>query len=116
MEMNLRVIMETAAGELFYEQVPRYPSMSRDIALVVDRNTSAANLQAIIKQAGGKLLKHVQLFDLYEGKNVEEGKKSLAFSLTYFDPERTLTDEEVVNTHNKVLDALTVQANAQLRS
>ncbi|EGQ22415.1 phenylalanyl-tRNA synthetase beta subunit [Sporosarcina newyorkensis 2681] len=116
MEMNLRVIMETAAEELFYEPVPRYPSISRDIALVVDRDTSAANLQAIILQAGGKLLKTVQLFDLYEGKNVEEGKKSLAFSLTYFDPERTLTDEEVVNAHKKVLDALTVQANAQLRS
>ncbi|WP_153733529.1 phenylalanine--tRNA ligase subunit beta [Sporosarcina obsidiansis] len=116
MEMNLRRIMETAAGELFYEQVPRYPSISRDIALVVDRGTSAAHLQSIINQAGGKLLKNVQLFDLYEGKNVEEGKKSLAFSLTYFDPERTLTDEEVVKAHNKVLDALTVQANAQLRS
>lgn len=116
MELNLHKVMETEAGELFYEPVPRFPSMSRDIALVVESSTTAANLQSIIQQAGGKLLKNVQLFDLYEGKNVEEGKKSVAFSLTYFDPERTLTDEEVVNAHNKVLDALTVQANAQLRS
>lgn len=116
MEMNLRVIMETAVEELYYAQVPRFPSISRDIALVVNSETSASTLEKIIHQAGGKLLKSVQLFDLYEGKNVEDGKKSLAFSLTYFDPERTLTDEEVVAVHSKVLDALTVQANAQLRS
>ncbi|PIC71293.1 phenylalanine--tRNA ligase subunit beta [Sporosarcina sp. P16b] len=116
MEMNLQAIMQTAIEELLYEAVPRYPSISRDIALVVDRDTTAANLEKIIQQAGGKLLKKVQLFDLYEGKNVDEGTKSVAFSLTYFDPERTLTDEDVVKAHSKVLDALTVQANAQLRS
>ncbi|AXH99394.1 phenylalanine--tRNA ligase subunit beta [Sporosarcina sp. PTS2304] len=116
MEMNLRVILETEAEELFYASVPRFPSIARDIALVVTSETSAAALEKIIRQAGGKLLKNVQLFDLYEGKNVEDGKKSLAFSLTYFDPERTLTDDEVVAVHSKVLDALTVQANAQLRS
>ena len=116
MEMNLRSILQTVTEELLYEAVPRYPSISRDVALVVDRDTSAARLEKIIKQAGGKLLKNIQLFDLYQGKNVEEGTKSVAFSLTYFDPERTLTDEEVVNVHGKVLDALTVQANAQLRS
>lgn len=116
MEMNLQMIMQTATEELLYEAVPRYPSISRDIALVVNSGTSAATLEKIIHQAGGKLLKQVQLFDLYEGKNVEEGTKSLAFSLKYFDPERTLTDEDVVTAHSKVLDALTVQANAQLRS
>ncbi len=101
--------------ELLYVPVPRFPSSSRDIALVVSSETSAGMLEDVIRSAGGKLLKDVRLFDLYEGDNVEEGKKSLAFSLTYADPERTLTDEEVVKAHDKVLNALTTEAGALLR-
>jgi phenylalanyl-tRNA synthetase beta chain len=115
MEMNLEAVLSIETNELIYVPVPRFPSISRDIALVVARETSAGMLEATIRQAGGKLLKDVKLFDLYEGDNVEEGKKSVAFSLTYFDPERTLTDEEVVKAHEKVLNALTVEADAQLR-
>lgn len=114
MEINLEKVLSTNTDELLYVPVPRYPSMSRDIALVVSTDTSAGTLETIIRQAGGKLLKEVKLFDIYEGDNVENGKKSIAFSLTYFDPERTLTDEEVVNAHDKVLNALT-EADAQLR-
>lgn len=115
MELNLKTILSINTDELLYVPVPRFPSISRDIALVVARETSAGMLEETIRQAGGKLLKDVKLFDLYEGDNVEEGKKSLAFSLTYFDPERTLTDEEVVKAHEKVLHALTIEAGAQLR-
>ena len=114
-ELNLESILSVDTDELLYVPVPRFPSISRDIALVVASVTSAGMLEATIRQAGGKLLKDVKLFDLYEGDNVEEGKKSLAFSLTYFDPERTLTDEEVVKAHEKVLKALTEEADAQLR-
>ena len=114
MEINLEKVLSMETDELLYVPVPRYPSMSRDIALVVSTETSAGTLEMIIQQAGGKLLKDVRLFDLYEGDNVEDGKKSLAFSLTYFDAERTLTDEEVVKAHEKVLNALT-EANALLR-
>jgi len=94
---------------------PRHPSISRDIALVVSSDTSAGALEDVIRRAGGKLLTDVKLFDLYEGDNVESGKKSVAFSLKYQDPERTLTDDEVVKAHEKVLAALTSEAGAQLR-
>ena len=114
-ELNLEGVLSVETEELLYVPVPRFPSISRDIALVVESVTSAGMLEATIRQAGGKLLKDVKLFDLYEGDNVEAGKKSLAFSLTYFDPERTLTDEEVVKAHDKVLKALTEEADAQLR-
>lgn len=114
MELNLKNVLTVATEELIYVPVPRYPSITRDIALVVSTETSAGALETVIRQAGGKLLKDVKLFDLYEGENVEDGKKSLAFSLTYFDPERTLTDEDVVKAHDKVLNALT-DAHAQLR-
>ncbi|MBF4501655.1 phenylalanine--tRNA ligase subunit beta [Savagea sp. SN6] len=115
-ELNLHAILHETAGALVYEQVSRYPSISRDIALVVKRDTTVATLQEIIQEAGGKLLKHVRLFDLYEGDNVAADEKSVAFSLTYFDSTRTLTDEEVVQAHDKVLKALTEKANATLRA
>ena len=115
MEMNLAKILAVETEELLYIQVPRFPSSSRDIALVVSSETSAGMLESVIRNAGGKLLKDVRLFDLYEGVNVEDGKKSLAFSLTYSDSERTLTDEEVVKAHDKVLNSLTTVAGALLR-
>jgi phenylalanyl-tRNA synthetase beta chain len=114
MEMNLAAILEASTEALVYVPVPRFPSMSRDIALVVDRSVAAADLETIIRQAGGTLLKDVRVFDLYEGDKMEEGKKSVAFSLQYFEPERTLTDEEVVAAHDEVLKAL-AEANAQIR-
>lgn len=115
MEMNLAEILAIETDELLYVPVPRFPSSSRDIALVVSSDTAAGTLENVIQSAGGKLLKDIRLFDLYEGDNVEDGKKSLAFSLTYSDSERTLTDEEVVKAHDKVLNALTTEAGALLR-
>ncbi|WP_342567942.1 phenylalanine--tRNA ligase subunit beta [Psychrobacillus sp. FSL K6-4046] len=114
-ELNLMKVLNKDAGTLYYSPVSKFPSITRDIALVVDQEKATGELQAIIQQSGGKLLKGVHLFDLYEGEKMEPGKKSVAFSLTYFDPERTLTDEEVVNAHNKVLKALAEQAGAELR-
>ena len=79
------------------------------------RIQTAGLLQNIITKAGGNLLKEVHLFDLYEGEHMEEGKKSLAFSLKYYDPERTLTDEDITKAHDKVLEAVKEQAGAVLR-
>lgn len=114
MELNLEEILAASIEPLVYVPVPRFPSISRDIALIVDRSTNAADLEATIRNAGGKLLKEVNVFDLYEGEKMESGKKSVAFTLTYFTPERTLTDEEVVAAHDKVVEALT-ESGAELR-
>lgn len=114
-ELNLDLVLEMKHGNLLYTPVPRFPAISRDIALVVSSETTAHTLEKIIHRAGGKLLTDVKLFDLYEGDNVAEGKKSIAFSLTYQNPERTLTDEEVVKAHDQVLAALTSEAGALLR-
>ena len=88
--------------------------MTRDIALELDRNVSAGSIIDVIKANSSKLLKDVQVFDVYEGDKMAPGKKSVAFSLTYFDAERTLTDEEVVAAHNKVLKAI-AETGAELR-
>ncbi len=115
MELNLAALLNLETEALLYTPVPRYPSISRDIALVLSKIVEAATIETVIRNAGGKLLKDVRVFDLYEGDKMEEGKKSVAFSLTYFDPEKTLTDEEVINAHEKVLAALT-EVGAELRS
>lgn len=113
-ELNLNAVLEAQVEDLVYASVPRFPAITRDIALELDRSKPAGEIIEIIRNAGTKLLKEVKVFDVYEGDKMEAGKKSVAFSLTYFDPERTLTDEEVVSAHNKVLKALT-EAGAELR-
>ncbi|RNF40884.1 phenylalanine--tRNA ligase subunit beta [Planococcus salinus] len=115
MELNLAALLSVETEALVYTPVPRYPSISRDIALVLSKIVEAGTIETVIRNAGGKLLKDVRVFDLYEGDKLEEGKKSVAFSLTYFDPEKTLTDEEVTAVHEKVLSALT-EVGAELRS
>jgi phenylalanyl-tRNA synthetase beta chain len=114
-EINLKDVLLAVNEPLKYLTIPRYPSITRDIALVVDREKSAHDLQAVIKEAGGSLLKEVHVFDLYEGDRLEAGKKSLAYSLKYFDPERTLTDEDVTKAHQTVLNALEKNTGAVLR-
>lgn len=115
-ELSLKDLLEAEVELVTYNSIPRYPSMTRDIALVVDKKIAAGDIQKVITEAGGKLLKEVSIFDLYEGEKMEQGKKSVAYSLRYFDPERTLTDEEVTKTHNKVLKAVEEKFEATLRS
>jgi len=117
MEMNLVALLHANASEapLGYKAVPRFPAMSRDIALVMDRATAAGEVITAIRSAGVKLLKDIRVFDVYEGEKMEAGKKSVAFSLTYFDPERTLTDDEVVAAHNKVLKAIATIEGTEVR-
>jgi phenylalanyl-tRNA synthetase beta chain len=115
-EVSFKALAEAQVAPIAYQMIPRFPSITRDIALVVDKDKTAGELEAIIKQAGGALLQEVHLFDLYEGEHMEAGKKSLAFSLKYFDPERTLTDDDIAKAHEMVLNAVKEQAGAVLRS
>jgi phenylalanyl-tRNA synthetase beta chain len=114
-ELSLKAVLEAATEPLQYTAIPRFPSITRDIALVADQETASGSLKGIILTAGRPLLKEAHVFDLYEGEHMEAGKKSIAFSLKYADPERTLTDEEVTKVHDKVLKALAEQAGAVLR-
>lgn len=114
-ELALDQLLRHDVEDIVYETIPRFPSITRDIALVVDQSISAGELKAAIVEAGGKLLKEVKVFDVYQGEHLEEGKKSVAFSLRYVDPERTLTDEEVTKAHEKVLAAVEEKFSATLR-
>ncbi|NLY71471.1 MAG: phenylalanine--tRNA ligase subunit beta, partial [Clostridiales bacterium] len=93
-ELNFDLIVSLADTEKYYRPLPKYPSTSRDIALLVDEEINVGEIESIIKNNGSDILESVELFDVYRGKQVPEGKKSVAFSLTYRASDRTLTDEE----------------------
>ncbi|MBB6177229.1 phenylalanyl-tRNA synthetase beta chain [Anoxybacillus tengchongensis] len=115
-ELDLEALLKAEVGDIRYTAIPRFPSITRDIALVVDEHIVAGDLERAIIEAGGELLKEVTIFDVYKGDRLPEGKKSIAFSLRYYDPERTLTDEEVTNVHEQVIKAVEQQFGATLRA
>lgn len=114
-ELAFDQVMKHANTERFYKPLPKYPAMARDIALLVKEDINVADMESIIREAGSKLLESVALFDVYRGKQVQEGRKSVAFNLKYRANDRTLTDDEVVKVHQKVLDALKEKLDAVLR-
>jgi phenylalanyl-tRNA synthetase beta chain len=98
------------------ESVPAFPPVLEDIAVIVDESLPAAQVEALIRQTGGEKLTGVRLFDVYRGKQIEAGKKSLAYSLTYQALDRTLTDQEAAKIRNKIVKRLEQELGAQLRS
>lgn len=98
-----------------YEKISRYPGMARDLAIIVDENRLASDLQRTILAHGGPILKSAVVFDVYSGGTIPTGKKSVAFSLYFEDPERTLTDEEVTQVMERILNALEKTYQATLR-
>ena len=114
-ELMFGAVARKANTEIIYHPLPKYPSTSRDIALLVDEEMEVGRIESVIRKHGGKILESVRLFDVYRGKQVDEGKKSVAFSLVYRDKDKTLTDEEVNGVHETVLKALKEKLNAVLR-
>ncbi len=114
-ELFFDLIVELSEKEIQYHQPPKYPSTSRDVAMIVDEELQVGDIKKIIESAGNEILREVKLFDVYRGKQVEEGKKSVAFSLTYRSDERTLTDEEVDAVQNQILTVLKDKCSAVIR-
>lgn len=98
-----------------YSGLPKYPAIGRDIALIVDEGVLVKDIEAVIKQRGGKILEQIKLFDVYKGEQVPEGMKSVAYTLTFRSMDRTLVDEEVNKTMSKILHGLKTNLNATLR-
>lgn len=98
-----------------YVEIPRFPAIEVDVALVVSEDTPAARVEQAIVSAGGKLLEGAALFDVYRGPGVPEGKKSLAYSLRYRASDRTLTDDEVMPQHERLLRKVQGAVGAELR-
>lgn len=115
-ELNLSVINELRTKKLRFEPIPLYPSVSRDIALVVDKTVDAQGLIRTIKRASKKLVKDAMIFDVYEGEHVEAGKKSIAVNINFQDPKKTLSETEVNECLKKILDVLEKEHQAILRA
>ena len=107
-EINLDEIISESKVKPKYEEVTKYPEITRDIAMLVDVKDEYQNIYNVIESVNSKLITNVELFDLYAGAELLAGKKSLALTITYSDKQKTLTDEEVTAVHEKVLAALTV--------
>ena len=114
-ELFFDLIVELSEKEIQYHQPPKYPSTSRDVAMIVDEELQVGDIKKIIESAGNEILREVKLFDVYRGKQVEKRKKSVAFSLTYRSDERTLTDEEVDAVQNQILTVLKDKCSAVIR-
>ncbi len=116
MEINLDKLLAKQVGKMKYKEISKFPTVKKDIAILVDSNVSAQELQKAIKNSGGKLLQESKVFDVYTGKGIPEGKKSIAFSIELGDSTKTLTDEIINETMNKITENLNNKFKAELRS
>jgi phenylalanyl-tRNA synthetase beta chain len=115
MEINLDKLLSKKVGKMKYKEISKFQSVKKDISILVDENIMAQDLQKAIKNSGGKLLQSVNVFDVYNGKGIPEGKKSIAFSVELGDSTKTLTDEEINAVMNKVTENLKAKFGAELR-
>ena len=106
MEINLDKLLSKKTGKMKYKEISKYPTVKKDIAILADKNIEASQIAMQIKKAAGSLLISSEVFDLYTGKEIPEGKKSLAYSLTFGSNDRTLTDEEINEILNKIIEKL----------
>lgn len=114
-ELDATTVMKYMAKDLKYKALPKYPATSRDLAMLVDVDVNAADIEKAMTKAAGQNLTQITLFDVYTGKQVEEGQKSLAFSLTFQSNDKTLTDAEIDPAIEKIVAKLQKDFNANLR-
>ena len=115
-ELNWTALMKLVRKQkVLYTEISKYPAVSRDLALLVDKNVEFAQIEDIARQTERKLLKRVELFDVYEGKNLPEGKKSYAVNFILQDEQKTMGDKQIDAIMQKLIAQLTAKLGAQLR-
>jgi len=114
-EMELKGLLKNFATVGKVSAVPQFPSVSRDIAIVVDRGVTHDAVSGVIRKNAGKDLSKVELFDIFKSKDLKDGKRSLAYSLEFRSPDRTLTDDEVGKAFQRIVDALKATAGIEVR-
>jgi phenylalanyl-tRNA synthetase beta chain len=115
-ELDLDRILALPGRKKEFREIPRYPSITVDLALIIDEEVNYLQIKDAIQTGGGKELRGITLFDVYRGKQIPEGKKSLAFSLTFQEEDRTLRDDEVQEKVNRIVQKLKRELGAKLRS
>ncbi len=114
-ELNLDMLMECAKIDKKHKALPKFPAVTRDIAVLVDDRVLVQEIEDTIKKQGGGILESAKLFDVYKGSQIPEGKKSIAYAITYRHADKTLTDTEVNKVHDKILRSLEHKLGAELR-
>lgn len=113
--LDLDVLISLRSMDKKYKPLPKYPAVTRDLAVLVDEYILAQQIEDIMKKQGSNMVESIKLFDVYKGSQVPEGKKSIAYSITYRLEHKTLTDAEVNKVHDKILRSLEHNLGAELR-
>ena len=114
-ELDLDSLFEASSTTKTYKPLPKFPAVTRDIALLCDDSILVAEIEETIRKAGGNLVEKVQLFDIYKGAQIPESKKSIAYAIAYRDEKKTLEDKDIAKVHDKILKALEHKLGAVLR-
>ncbi len=115
-EIDLDKLLDKKVGKMKYKEFSKFPSIKKDLAVVVDKDVTSEQIGTWIKKAAGSSLSNIDVFDVYTGKGIEENKKSIAYSLTFEKMDRTLTDEEINESLEKVVEVLEKKLGATLRA
>jgi phenylalanyl-tRNA synthetase beta chain len=115
LELDVELLFNSASITKKYTEIPKYPSVTRDLAVLVDDSVLVQDLEKIFSKQGGSLLESYALFDVYKGAQLPPGKKSVAYNLVYRNKEKTLTDKDVAKVHDKIVRSLEYQLGAVLR-
>ena len=114
-EINLDKLLSKKVGKMKYKELSKIPYVKKDIALIIDKKIPAQEIMQNIKRGGGSLVQNVETFDVYEGNGIEEGKRSVAFTITIGKDDTTLTDEQINNCLEKIIEYVSKKNNAQIR-
>ena len=115
LELDLDKVLANRSSKMSYKEISKFPSSTKDIAFIVNKDVTCEELEKVIKKAGGRILNKCELFDLYIGENVDKNSKSLAFKLVFSDSTHTLSEEEVMNSFNKIIEEVE-KTGAKLRN
>lgn len=115
MEINLDKLLSKRVGKMKYKEISKFPNVKKDVAFVMDKNKTSKEIETVIKKAGGSLLTNIEVFDVYTGENVGENEKSIAYSLTFNDSKKTLTDEEINGIFEKIITTVENKCGVTLR-
>lgn len=99
-----------------FKSASKLPSIKKDVAFIVNKDITNIEVETVIKKSGGRLLTNIDVFDVYTGENISDNEKSIAYSLTFSDSSRTLSDEEVMEIFNKIINDVETKLNCKLRN
>lgn len=114
-ELDFGVLLEHGNTKKSYHPLPKFPAVTRDLAMLCDESVEVGSIEEIIRQCGRSLIEEIKLFDIYKGKQIPTGKKSVAYSIVFRDPNKTLEEQDVNRVMDKILTRLEEKLSVELR-